>query len=122
MKKLKFGEWIIGQIDEIKLGSDGSTDNQVTQTNNATAKVAQNWLSQNINQKQQADLLKSQSSKSTLAPKLMDAGTVAIKQAPNNLGNVTTAPNVANFIQTNLGLPKVIQQPKPGQVKMMRKK
>jgi len=116
-----FNEWIGRKLHEIKLGSDGSRDNQATQTSHATAQVAQNWLSQDQNADVQAQLIQGMGNKSALAPRLMDAGAEAIEKAPGNMGKTTTAPNVAAFIQSNLGLPNIIKPPKPTQVKMMRR-
>lgn len=116
-----FNEWIGRKLHEIKLGSDGSRDNQATQTASATAAVAQNWLGQDQNADVQAQLVQGQGNRSALAPKLMDAGATAIDNAPGNMGATTTAPNVAAFLQNNLGLPNIIKPPKPTQVKMMRR-
>lgn len=114
-----FKNWI--RFQEIKLGSDGARDNQATQTADATAQVAQNWLGQDQNADVQGQLVQGGSNRSALAPKLLDAGADAIDTMPGNIAKQTTAPMVASFIQSNLGLPQVVKPPKPGQVKMMRR-
>lgn len=111
---MKFKNWI--SLQELKFNSAG-IDSQPTQTADTTAKVAQNWLAQGKNAPFQSQLL-AQKSTSVLGPKLMDAGSQAIKAATPNIASQTTAPNVAAFLQTNLGLPKVITPTKPSQTRM----
>lgn len=120
MKKLSFAEWIKNQLDEIVLGSDGQRDNQVVQTSQATSKVGQNWLANKQNADVQNQLVTGTSHRSTLAGKLLDAGTQAVDSAPHTFANKTTAPLVANFLQSNLGLPKVLKPQKPGTFNMRK--
>jgi hypothetical protein len=118
--KTSFKKWF--ELQEIVLGSDGQRDNQATQTAQATAQVAQNWLSQKANADLQAKLATGTTNHSVLGNKLTNAGADAIGTAPNTVATKTTAPAVAGFLQTQFGLPKVIKTPAPANVGFMRKK
>jgi hypothetical protein len=118
--KTSFKKWF--ELQEIVLGSDGQRDNQTTQTAQATAQVAQNWLSQKANADLQAQLATGTTNHSALGNKLTTAGTDAIGTAPNTIAAKTTAPAVAGFLQKQFGLPKVIKSPTPAGVGFMRKK
>lgn len=117
-----FNEWLKIKVNEITLGSDGTRDNAPAQTSAATSQVAQKWLGNDANSDRQGSLISKTGNRSVLGKDLLDIGAEAIDGAPNALAGQTTAPMVANFIQQNLGLPKVLNVPKPTQVKMMRKR
>lgn len=114
-----FKQWL--QMQEIVMGSDGQRDNQTVQTSKAAAAVGQQWLGDKKNAGEQAAMVSGVGNKSTLGKKLLDAGTHAIGGASNSLAAKTTAPLVANFLQTNLGLPQVLKPMKPGQQFMGKK-
>lgn len=115
-----FKEWL--RLQELSLGSDGIRDNAPTQTNNTTKAVASKWMSNPQNSDFTSNLVTlGQQHPSALNKPLMDAGAQAIKAA-GTVGNQTTAPAVAQFMQTSLKLPQVLPPPKPGAVKMMRRR
>lgn len=111
-----FKKWL--SLDEIALSSNGQRNNQPTQTVQATAQVAQNWLGQDANVDAQSRLINVKN-RSVLGKQLIGAGADAIEAAPNTVAQRTTAPAVAGFLQTQFKLPNVIKQ---NPVKMMRKK
>lgn len=103
---ISFKNWL---LQEIAMGSDGTRDNQSTQTAQATAKVAQNWLANKKNSDQQTTIATGQKNPSTLAKNLINAGTQAVDTSPKNLSSQTTAPKVASFLQNQFKLPQVIK-------------
>lgn len=114
---MKFKQWL-----EIAMSSDGMKDVEPTQTSQATAQVAQNWLGDKDTATQQSDIVLGANNRSKLGAKLLDAGASAITMAPRNIAVQTTAPAVAGFLQNQFKLPQVISPPKPTQMKLMRKK
>lgn len=116
---VSFKQWF--RLQEISLGSSGR-DNQVTQTSQATAKVAQSWLGQDANADTQAQLVTGSRNRSTLANKLLDAGADAVDVAPNSLANQTTSADVASFLQQQFKLPNVLPAFKPSFMRKRMKK
>lgn len=102
------------------MGSDGMRNNQATQTSAATAQVGQGWLSDPTNADDQSDMLHGVGNKSVLSNKVIGAATTALQKAPANIAKQTTAPMVANFLQSNMGLPKVVQPVQPTKVGMRK--
>jgi hypothetical protein len=102
-----FKQWLA--IQEIAMGSDGNRDNRSVQTNQAAVEIGQNWLANKRNAPVQANLVQGAAHRSTLGKDLLNAGADAMKTAKPGIAGQTTAPLVANFLQTNLGLPKVLR-------------
>jgi len=116
---IKFKEWILAQ--EVVFNSAGNKDVQPSQTSNATAKVGATFMGDRDFADTQANLVRQTGNRSILTKGLMTAGAQAIDSSPANVARKTTAPMVAGYLQSNLGLPQVIKPPQPTQVKMMRK-
>lgn len=118
-----FKRWLLKH--EVVLGSDGVRDNQPTQTNAATSQVAQQWLGNPQNADDQAKMVQlGRQGRSNLGAALLHAGARAVQHAQPGISKQTTAPVVAQSIQTSLGLPSTLKPPKPPkptQVKMMRR-
>lgn len=109
--KLSFKQWL--SLDEIVMGSDGQRDNQLTQTQQATAHVGNKWLADKATADTQANLISGSTNRSSLADTLTSVGADAVKKAGTK-GKTTSAPQVAQFVQKQLGLPNVI---KPSKIK-----